>query len=377
MRMISIENVLHGGNMSSFKEQVEECTECGECNLVCPVCAVDDRVIFGPEHKIKLLAKIEANGQLSQEEIDSIYLCTRCGVCNDVCPVDIDIYNIVQYERSLLAKQGREPDKTKHITNNILTKYNPKGLDNEERESMWVTDDLEFSDDSSLGYMAGCWVAFKNPHIAQDTVRLLNTSGVKPRLIPDERCCGLFVIDNGHLEEARDYAKSYTDYLESLGIKRLLVSCPSCYNVLNNLYPGLYRKPKYEVVHAIAYFKELYDAGKLDFNNMGEKVMIKDACPMKDHYDMARELLDAAGYSVFDPFDKKGFCCGAPAGVKPNYPEISNAIGKYSLDKRGDATSVVTYCPFCMHHFDGVREAYDIETPIEDIASLLWRAMKK
>jgi glycerol-3-phosphate dehydrogenase subunit C len=364
--------------MLSFREQVNECTECGECNLICPICAVDDRAVFDPEHKIKLLKKVEDNEPLSQEEIDSIYLCTRCGACNDVCPVDIDISGIVQYERSLLAKQGREPEKTTHITNNILTKYNPKGLDNEDRASLWATEDLQFSDTDPVGYMAGCWVAFKNAHIAQDTVRLLNECGVTPRLIPDERCCGLFVIDNGHLEEAREYAKSYTDYLESLGIKRLLVSCPSCYNVLANMYPDLYREPKYEVVHTIEFFKELYDAGKLEFNKKEEgRVMLKNACSLKGQFDKAQELLEAAGYEVFDPFDQKVFCCGAPAGVKPNYPEISNAIGRFALDKREDAMCVATYCPFCMHHFDGVREAHQIETPIEDLASLLWKSMKK
>jgi glycerol-3-phosphate dehydrogenase subunit C len=331
--------------------------------------------MFTPENKIKILGKIETNEPLTQGELDSIYLCTRCGACNDMCPMDIDIAGIVQHCRSLLAKQGREPEKTTHIARNIMTKYNPQGLEEEDRCALWVTDDLRLSDESSTAYMAGCWVAFKNVQIAQDTVRLLNACDVTPRIVPEERCCGLFLIDNGHLDEAREYAREYTEYLESLGFEQLLVSCPGCYNVLNNIYPELYRAPKYKIVQTIEYFKELHDRGILELGNAGRTVMIKDTCHMKEQFDNARALLKAAGYEILDPFEKSRFCCGAPAGMKPNYPEISNAVGKYSLDRIGDAECVATYCPFCMHHFDGVREAYDMKVSIEDIASLLLHSM--
>lgn len=363
--------------MTDYTEQIESCIECDKCREICPICVVSDKEVYSPDNKIKLLTKVENNEPLDKDELDSIYLCTRCKACDDVCPSNIDITGIIQYERSLIAKQGREPQKTSHISNNISTKYNPKGLDNEGRMASWVTEDLEFSDDPSLAYMAGCWVAFKNIGIAQDTIRILNACGIKPKILSEELCCGLFLIDNGHMDEAKELAKKYTLYVESQGVKRLLVSCPSCYGVLKNVYPLLYREPKYEVVHALEFFKNLYDEGKIQFNKESGTVMLKDACPMVAMYDIPRELLGEIGFKFTEPFNKERFCCGAPAGVKPNYPEIANKIAAVSFDKAGDSDKIVTYCPFCLHHFDGVKEEMNINMPVEDISHIIWEAMKK
>jgi len=363
--------------MSSFLDEVNKCTECGECGRICPISFVSDKEIYTPDNKIRQLEKIEKNEELTQDEYDTVYLCSRCGACNDVCPEGIDIYGIIQYERKLLADQGREPDKTKHISNNIFTKYNPKGMDIPDRLALWGADDLEFSEDSDMAYMAGCWVTLKNVSIAQDTVRILNACGIRPKVLDGERCCGLFMIDNGHMEDIKKYAKEYTDYIESQGVKKLLVSCPACYNVMKNMYSELYREPKYEVISAVDLFKQLYDEGKIKLKKSSGKVSIRDACPLKDIFDKPRELLNAMGYEIDEPFDGEVFCCGAPAGVKPNYPEISNAIGKVLLDRAKGNDCIVSYCPFCLYHIDSIKESENIDMPTLDLANLIWKNMEK
>ncbi|MBN1786059.1 MAG: (Fe-S)-binding protein [Candidatus Methanofastidiosa archaeon] len=363
--------------MSSYLDQVNKCTDCGECGLICPICHVSDKGIYSPDNKIRQLGKIERNEELTKDELDTVYLCSRCGACNYVCPEDIDINGIIQYERSLIAKQKREPEKTSHIANNIITRFNPKGMDVPNMASMWVAEDLKFSEDSKLAYMAGCWVALKNVEIAQDTVRILNACGIRPKTLEKERCCGLFVIDNGHFDEIRRYAKEYTDYIESQGVEVLLVSCPACYDVMKNVYPELYRKPKYRVVSALEMFKDLYDQGKIKFDRTKGKVSMRDACPMKDVFSIPRELIGAMGYEIIEPFDGKIFCCGAPAGVKPNYPEISNAIGRITFEKSKDAEMIVSYCSFCKHHLDTISEADGSGLPVIDLSSVIWKNMRK
>jgi len=363
--------------MSVYLDEVKKCIDCGKCGEICPICHVSDKEIYTPDNKIKQLEKIELEQDLEPDEFDTVYLCSRCGACNDICPEDIDISGIIQYERHLLAKQGREPEKTKHISNNIITKYNPKGMDVPRMAELWVTEDLEFSDDSKTAYVAGCWVALKNVEIAQDSVRILNACGIKPKLLEKERCCGLFVIDNGHFDDIKKYAKEYTDYIESQGVDTVLVSCPACYNVIKNMYPEFYRKPKYEVVSTLDMFKKLYDEGKIKFKKTSGNVSIRDACPLKDSFSIPREMLNDIGYDIKEIFDGEVFCCGAPAGVKPNYPEISNAIGKITLDKSKGSDRIVSYCSFCKHHLDSIQDPEKDEIPVVDLSNVIWENMEK
>ncbi|WP_233564674.1 hypothetical protein [Methanohalophilus sp. RSK] len=75
------------------------------------------------------MQRIVAGEKLTSDEMDNIYLSTRCRACDDVCPVDIPITDIIQYERQLLAQQGKEPAKTTAISKNIIERNSPGGMD--------------------------------------------------------------------------------------------------------------------------------------------------------------------------------------------------------------------------------------------------------
>ena len=358
--------------------QIATCLQCNDCGAMCPFSVVTGNDAYSPQNKILQLEPLMKGEVLSPEGYDAVYLCSRCGACNDACPAGIDIMAIIQCERGLLQEQEREPQKTTHISHNILTAYNPKGAPNDNRNDLWITEDMVLSPDSTTAYMAGCWIALKNVSIAHDTMKILNACGITPRAIEGERCCGLFLIDNGHLDDMRAYAKEYTEYLEALGIKTIITSCPACYKVLGTEYEALFRKPAFEVKHVLQVYKELYDSGKLSFEPQSGTVALRDACPLKDLFDIPRELLAAAGYEVKEIKNEHVFCCGAPAGAKPNYPEISGAIGKVSLERSKGSDAIATYCSFCKHHLDGIKESEGEEgIPVEDIASLLVKAMKR
>ncbi|MGD9779974.1 4Fe-4S dicluster domain-containing protein, partial [Methanomethylovorans sp.] len=95
--------------MDKLQELADLCIDCKKCWDVCPVNMVTAGNIYTPQGKIGSLSKILAGEELTEDEFNNIYLSTRCGACDDVCPVDIPITNIIQYERKLLAEQGKEP----------------------------------------------------------------------------------------------------------------------------------------------------------------------------------------------------------------------------------------------------------------------------
>jgi Fe-S oxidoreductase len=263
--------------MKSYQELADSCIECNKCLDVCPVRKVTGNDSFTPRAKISLLDRIEAGKELTEDEMNNVYLSTRCGACDDVCPVDIPITDIIQRERQLLAEQGREPEKTGKICQNILVNNVPGHMDDAHRFD-WVTNDLEIADKSEIAYMGGCWVSFAQPEIARSTIQSLNAADIRPMLLEEEKCCGLFLIDNGHLDEAAEHARKYVDYIESQGIKKLVVSCPGCYEVIGKEYAKLGKKPEFEVVFSLDLFSDLVSKGRLQPRKTTGTVSLRDAC---------------------------------------------------------------------------------------------------
>lgn len=360
--------------MFRFEEEVNSCIDCKQCWDICPVNMVTEGDRFTPQAKIRTLEKIVEGRELTQEEMDNVYLSTRCGACDDVCPVDIPITDIIQYERELLAQQGREPAKTTAISRNILENNSPGSMDPATRFD-WVTEDLDIAESSEIAYMAGCWAAHSQPDIARATIRLLNHAGIRPMLLKEEKCCGLFLIDNGHLEEAAEHAGKFVDYIESLGVKELVVSCPGCYLVIGHEYPKLYRELNFRVVHSLNMFRDMIADGTLRPQKLDYTVSVRDACPLRKATDVPRSILAGMGVEVKELFDGKQVCCGGPAGLKPNFPEIANTIAMLSVEGYKDkADMLVSYCPFCMHHMEGACKSKEETMEMKDIAVILEKA---
>ncbi|MCM1986654.1 MULTISPECIES: (Fe-S)-binding protein [Methanococcoides] len=349
---------------------VSYCIDCGKCYDVCHIAKVTDNK-YTPRSKIMLLQKLIDGDELDQDEVDDVYLSTRCGACDDVCPMNIPITDIIQRERTILAEQGKEPARTSQICKNIIEAGSPGRKDATLRNS-WINDEIELSETSDVAYMTGCWIAFAHQDIARSTIKLLNKAGITPRAIPEEKCCGLFLIDNGHMEEAKEYAKEYVEYLESLGIKKIIASCPGCYIVLKEEYARLFREPKFEVVYSLELFRDLIQEGKLVPKALDRKVAIRDACAILEMSDIPREILRSMQVEVKEMFGGKHGCCGGPAGVKPNFPEISSKVGMITIEKTKDyPDGVVSYCPFCYHHLEDVCRQEGKEFRIKDITGLL------
>lgn len=326
---------------------------------------------FTPQAKIGSLAKIVTGEELTQDEMDNIYLSTRCGACDDVCPVSIPITDIIQYERELLAQQGREPAKTTAISQNIIERNSPGSMDPATRFD-WITDDLDIAERSDVAYMAGCWVAHSQPDIAKATIRLLNHAGIRPMILKEEKCCGLFLIDNGHLEEAAEHAGKFVDYIESLGVKKLIVSCPGCYMVLGTEYPKLYRELNFEVEHSLNIFKDMITDGTLKPHKLDIAVSLRDACPLRGSKDVPRSILASMGVELKELFDGKQVCCGGPAGLKPNFPQIADDIAMLTVKGYKDKADIlVSYCPFCVHHMEGACKSRNEEMRVKDVSVLL------
>jgi len=70
-----------------------------------------------------------------------------------------------------------------------------------------------------------------------DGLQVLQAAGVRARVLPDERCCGLPWLAAGRSELFRAVAQRNAARLRESGARRVVTRCPSCARVLAAEYP--------------------------------------------------------------------------------------------------------------------------------------------
>jgi glycerol-3-phosphate dehydrogenase subunit C len=70
---------------------------------------------------------------------------------------------------------------------------------------------------------------------------------------------------------------------------------------------------------------------------------------------------------------REAACCGAPAGVKPLYPEIANKLAETLMDEASSkgVTEVGVGCAFCMYHMKGALRGPEDPRTIRTLSQLV------
>ncbi len=171
--------------------------------------------------------------------------------------------------------------------------------------------------------------------------------------------------------------------LNGYGVRKIVATCPHCFNVLKNEYPEL--GGSYEVVHHTQFLKELMEAGKLTVKGggafTGKKITYHDSCYLgraNEIYEAPRELLDALDADIVEMQrnKKNGMCCGA--GGAQMWKEDEPGDTRINLDRTNEALNtgaqaIAVNCPFCLTMMsDGVK-SFDRqeEVMVYDLSELI------
>ncbi|VUT24838.1 MAG: CoB--CoM heterodisulfide reductase iron-sulfur subunit D [Candidatus Methanolliviera sp. GoM_asphalt] len=363
--------------LSDYAITLQSCIECGACDDVCPVTEITDK--YSPSNKIRDAQDILDGRELREEQIDNIYACMRCRACEDVCSEYIQISEIVRLARKEIVKLGREPESHRKISENVLNLG--ASIHKEPSERLKWTEKSFFKPSAEYVYMTGCFASMINTNIARSTVKILREAGVDFTILGDrEVCCGSFAWDNGKDEIVSENAKKNKRAIESVGSKKIVAACATCHRIYSHVYPSIIDWDIQEM-NIIEFIYNLIKEDKIKFkddkNETEKTVVIHKACNIEeDIFKMASEIIrEIPGIRLVEL--EKNRCCGAPAGVKPKFPEVSIEIGSKTLkDAEKEADLLVTTCPFCNFQFSDVkrRKGYDIE--ILDLPELVANAME-
>jgi len=176
--------------------------------------------------------------------------------------------------------------------------------------------------------------------------------------------------------------------LNNYGVKKIVATCPHCFNILSNEYPEL--GGRYEVIHHTVFLQQLIDEGKIRLKEgapyKGKRITFHDSCYLgraNDIYEAPRKVLEALEAELVEMkrCRSKGLCCGA--GGAQMFKEEEKGQTRVNFERSGEALGtgagvVAVACPFCNTMLtDGVKHAEkDEAVKVMDVAELVAASME-
>ncbi len=326
---------------------------------------------------------------------DVIWACTTCRACEEQCPVMITyVDKIVQMRRhEVMIKGDGFPSELNKPFEGMEVNGNPWNLARVDRANWAEGLDVPLASDkpdAEVLFWVGCAASYDDraKKVARATAQLLKQAGVDFAILGQEETCTgdpARRAGNEYLFTmlAETNVATINAYRERGGSKKILTTCPHCFNTLLNEYPDF--GGKYEVVHHTDFLLGLLAERKLTPKHAVQaKVAYHDSCYLgryNDVYEPPRDILRRIeGVQLVEPetHHHKGLCCGAGGAQmwmeEQNKDRVNVKRTRQLLATNADVIS--SACPFCMTMLtDGLKnEEREAQVQQLDVVELLAKA---
>ncbi len=326
---------------------------------------------------------------------DALWACTTCAACMQECPVNIEhVPAIVGMRRSMVMMESsfnEESALLPDIYGNMETNSVPWGGFSEQDRANW-TDGKGIktaAEDPEMDvlFWVGCAGSFdeRAKKTTSAFAELMQIANINFRILgTEERCTGDPARRSGNEYLADMLTKMNVETMNAYHIKKIVTTCPHCFNTLKNDYPQF--GGVYDVMHHSQYVKELIESGKLSIDKekttvSSDAITYHDSCYLgryNNEYEAPRALLEnIPGLTIIEveKSQDKGFCCGAGGGrmfMEETVGDRVNITRTNELLATG-AKTIAVNCPFCTTMItDGVKAADMVDSvQVRDISEIL------
>lgn len=241
-------------------------------------------------------------------------------------------------------------------------------------------------------FWVGCAGSFdqRAQKITKAFVTILNHIGIRFAILgKEEMCNGDPARRAGNEFLFQMMAYQNIQILNGYNIKKMVTTCPHCFNIFKNEYPKL--GGNYEIVHHATFLQELIDQGKVKIEGggafKGKRITFHDSCYLgraNGIYEAPRAVLEALDSELVEMkrCGSKGMCCGA--GGAQMFKEEEKGTNRINFERSDEAIStgatiIASSCPYCNTMLtDGVKNREkENEVAVLDIAEIIAASIKK
>lgn len=392
----------------------EQCIKCTVCTVYCPVAAVNP-LYPGPKQSGPDGERLRLKRPEFYDE--ALKYCLNCKRCEVACPSNVRIGDIIQSARIKFSKKkpglrefalantdlvgsisttmapvvnatvGLKPVKAamdavlKIDHRRTFPKYSQgtfEGWMKKQREA-------QAAFPKQVSFFHGCYVNYNNPALGKDFVKVMNALGIGVQLLEKEKCCGVALISNGFINQAKRQAKVNVASIRKAAGEQgmpVLATSSTCTFTLRDEYQHLLGIDNADVRDSIElatrYVYRLLQSGevKLRFREDAPKIRVAyhTPCHMEklgwSYYSI--ELLKMIPSVELTVLDSQ--CCGIAGtyGFKKENYETSQAIGE-SLFRKIEASGcdlVATDCETCKWQIE-MSTSKKVEHPLSILASAI------
>ena len=394
----------------SWKQRLDlvSCTECGRCQDQCPAWTTGKPlspklVIMDLRDELfrqapRLLGRVRAgegvppDSRLLVPEVidpDVLWSCTTCGACVEQCPVDIEhVDTIVDMRRAEVLMESRFPSEAGVMLRNIENQGDPWGLGASHRLDWAQGLDFEvpvveqaIPEGTEYLLWVGCAGALdeRAREVTRAAVRLLHRAGVGFAVLgPRESCTGDPARRLGNEYLFQTQAMGNLETLSSVGARKLVATCPHCFNTLGREYAAL--GGSLEVVHHSQLLDQLAAEGRLRATEPLESTgTYHEPCSLGRHnsvYEEPRSVVASVpGVETVEMSRcrSRSFCCGAGGARMWMEERLGRRVNLERADEAftTGADVIATACPYCMIMLDDATKQRQAEGSVADSVRVL------
>ena len=387
----------------------EQCIKCTICTVYCPVAAVNPNYPgpkqAGPDGERLRLKKFNFYDE-------SLKYCINCKRCEVACPSNVKIGDIIQAARIKYSK--KQPKLRDYILANtdlvgtLSTPFAPivnttlglkpvkaildgvMKIDHRRTFPKYAFGTFESwykkvaekqaAYPSQVSYFHGCYVNYNNPQLGKDLIKVMNAFSIGVQLLEKEKCCGVALISNGLIKQARTNINSIRKSVLEKKIP-VIATSSTCTFTIRDEYPHLLdidnADVREDVELATRYIYRLLSQKKTKLNfKTGQKIKVAyhTPCHMEKlgwaYYSI--ELLKLIPNIELTILDSQ--CCGIAGtyGFKKENYKTSQDIGEplFKQIEALDIDYVVTDCETCKWQIE-MSTSKRCEHPISILANAL------